>query len=196
VDPSDTALIESDTVYTGNGTHHPGIAYTALQYLSQATNEWVQITARTAGDHNTGVSIQVPYQLPLLSPATITLYCIPGSWHFLANPGPCMILCRSLVRDAHQQFINGSLVVYNPSRGRLYTLQTGGTESYQRYTGPTLGPSDANPGETYLWLRETTQYIFPNADQMEITGEVAVEVQGHSEATDSQILNFRRGNGG
>lgn len=184
----DTALILSDTVVTGNGPRIPGVAYTTLQYSSSATNQIVQITARTAG--NPPVQASIFFVLPLQQP-TIDLYVIPSSWHFPTQGNPCRIECRAVVQDGHEVEINGAKVIYSVQRGRLYTNCTGGVEQYFNYTGPPF----FEDGFTMLCLREMATNIFPDQFTVEITGDVQVEVEGFDQAIDSQIINFRRGQG-
>ena len=189
------AQIMSDTAYTGNGQHRPGVAYTTMRYLSPATNQTVQISARTA--EPTAVSTSISYRLPPQTPA-ITLYCSPSNWHFPTQGDPCHINCRALVLDGHGIPINGCKVWYAPARGRMYPTDPNGniTQFYQM-TGPLpLGnPYESEDGHCTLWLREEAQYIFPDPNQMELNGDVAVEVEGFPGAQDSQIINFRRGIG-
>ncbi len=186
----DTATILSDTAFTGNGPHRPGVCYTTLRYLSAATNEMVQITGRTAGDD--GVTETVDYLLPLQDP-TISLYPQPVSWHFGAQGDPCRIECWAILRDGHNVLINGSKVIYNAQRGRLYLdcNQTTNPTTYN-YTGHIRGFEN---GKTMLCLKEQATYIFPTPDAPEITGDIQVEVEGYPEAIDTQIINFRRGQG-
>ncbi|MBU0507582.1 Ig-like domain-containing protein [bacterium] len=185
----DTASIQSDTVFTGNGPGRPGMAYTTLRYLSAATNQIVLITGRTAGTNS--VSETVTYKLPIQQPA-INLYCDWTSWHFIAQGDPCQITCTAEVRDGHNVLINGAKVNYSAQRGRLYLTCSGGTPRSYNFTGP---PYHAENGKTSLCLREQATFIFPDQFTVEITGDVTVEVEGFSQAIDSQIINFRRGQG-
>jgi len=185
----DTAAILSDTVVTGNGAGVPGIAYTTLQYLSAATNQMVWITARTAGADS--VSETVEYKLPIQTPS-LNLYLSQTSWHFVADGDPCRIECTAEVRDAHGILINGSKVVYSPARGRMYVTCAGGTTRYYNFTGP---PYHTEFGKTMLCLRENATFIFPDPNIMEITGDVSAQVEGYPVAFDSELINFRRGQG-
>ncbi len=197
---TDTASILSDTVVTGNGNHQPGIAETALSYIGAATNQFVDITARTAGDTSTAVSATITYQLPIQQP-TVHLYVQPASWQFTVQGNPCHIMCMALVEDGHQTSINGQNIIFGTTRGRLYPtdLQTPGPNPVShRFSGfdPLYGIPDPNGfGHATLYLVDLATWIFPDPLSTEITGNVQVDVEGHPEATDSRVINFRRGNG-
>jgi len=190
------ALILSDTVITGNGVHHPGMAYTTLRYPSDVTFQTVTIRARTAGAE--AVSAEIEYILPLQSP-TITLYPLPSTWHFAAPPPqggtPCRIRLLSIVRDGHNRLITGATVIYSTTSGRIYKESTGTTTAYMNKTGSGEWGNYAN-GQTELWLVDSPPYIFPDPNVNEITADVQVEVEGYQVAIDGQVINFRRGNGG
>lgn len=188
------ALILSDSVTTGNGEDpEPGIAYTTLQYPSDQTFSIVNITARTAGPNV--VSATTAYELPLQSPS-ITLNCEPSTWHYGADgpeTGQCVIQCRVRVKDGHDRPINGARVSFATTRGRFWTTRTGTVQQNYNITGPVVFPT-YEAGYTELYLREFPQYIFPPL-QNEITADIQVEIEGHSDAIDNQTVNFRRGTG-
>jgi hypothetical protein len=184
------ALVLSDTVVTGNGSHRAGVAFTFVRYPSDRTFDHVYVTARTAGPNP--VSTTIDYVLPLQTP-TIALNCDPSTWHYLANPGPyCLILCESIVKDGHNRLINGAKVLYQTTRGRFWT--TSGHTLIQNWqlTGP-MGNPNFGSGYAALWLCEQEMYIFPPLTT-EITADIQVEVQGYG-AIDTQPVNFRRGTG-
>jgi hypothetical protein len=188
------AQILSDTAYTGNASHRSGVAYTTMRFLSPNTNQTVQISARTA--EPVAVSTSISYKLPAQNP-TITLVCSPSNWHFPTQGDPCHINCRALVLDGHQIPINGCKVWYSPARGRMYpTDPTGTVTQFFQLTGPMpLGnPFETEDGHCTLWLRDLATNIFPDPNQVELNGDVTVEVEGYN-TIDSQIINFRRGQG-
>jgi hypothetical protein len=191
---SDTAAILSDTVTTGNGMHLPGMAYTILRYISDATNEIVLITGRTAGIPGgfESISETVEYTLPIQQPQ-MSLYALPNSWHFDAQGDPCHIELVAIVTDGHDIPINKCKVIYGSSRGRLYTTRTGTTNPTSiNWTGPTYGNPPYEPGHTSLWLNETAVFIFPDPNSPEITGDVTAEIEGYPDAIDAVTVNFRR----
>jgi len=186
----DTAMIMSEVVVTGNSPQgqpdvtRAGVAYTVLRYISAATNQTVDITGRTAD----GVSEMIHFTLPIQQPS-ISLNCYPSEWHFGVMGDPCRIRGEAIVVDLHGWPINNTRVIYSTTRGRLYTTETGGSQQNYNFTGP---PYNTVPGHTALWLRDSALVLFPDAISTEITCEVAVEVEGHPEAFDSQIVNLRR----
>lgn len=190
--PFERAQILSEEVVVGNlnadGEDRPGVAFTTLRYTSLVTNQPITITARTAN----GVSRQLDFILPIQEP-TIVLNCLPGSWHFVAQGDTCRIDCQSQVRDGHGVLINGQQVYYTAQRGRMYDNRNGlGTPINTAFTGPDFGFLD---GTCSIWLVEQSAFIFPDPLTPEIPGEVRVEVVGYPDATDSQVINFRRGVG-
>ncbi|HEY3294699.1 MAG TPA: hypothetical protein VGL38_04640 [bacterium] len=199
----DTATILSDTVVTGNGAHHAGVAETILRYISAATNQLVDITARTAGTDSTEpVTATITYQLPIQAPA-IQLGVEPSSVQFDAqypNGLPCHIRCIATLQDGHGVLINGSVIRFGTTRGRLYPVDNNtGLPVSRRTTGYDPDYQVDDPygfGSATLYLVDTAHWIFPDPLSTEITGDVTVEVVGFSAATDSRVINFRRGNGG
>jgi hypothetical protein len=195
INGADTAAILSDTVTTGNGMHRPGMAYTILRYISDATNEIVLITGRTAGVPGSyeGIEETIQYTLPIQQP-TLSLYALPNSWHYNApgQEGTCYIECVSIVRDGHNTPINKARVIYGASRGRLYQTRTANTTTSFNYTGPLYGSPPFSPGHTSVWLRETADLIFPDPQSPEITGDVTAEIEGYPDAVDAVTINFRR----
>jgi len=184
------ALVLSDTVTTGNGSGQAGIAFTFIRYPSDRTFDHVFVTARTA-DPN-AVSTVIDYILPLQTP-TITLNCIPSTWHYGADdPNWCRIICEALVKDGHNRLINGARVIYATTRGRFWTTVAHTLQQNYQLTGP-LGNPNFGQGYAALYLMEQPQYIFPPLVN-EITADVQVEVQGYA-AIDGQPINFRRGTG-
>jgi hypothetical protein len=184
------ALVVSDTVVTGNGSHQAGIAFTVVRYPSDRTFDHVNVTARTAGPNS--VTTTIDYVLPLQTP-TITLNCVPATWHFGADdPIWCRIQCMAIVKDGHNRNINGATVVYSTTRGRFWTTSAHTVNLNLQLTGPLGNPNFAN-GYVELWLCEQPTYLFPPLTT-EITADVQVEVQGYG-AIDTQPINFRRGNG-
>jgi hypothetical protein len=184
------ALVGSDTVFTGNGTHVPGVAFTVVRYPSDRTFDHVNITARTAGT-NPEVITTIDYVLPLQTP-TISLNCEPSTWQYTISPPWCRIICESIVKDGHNRLINGATVLYQVTRGRFWTTSSHTVEQNRQLTGPAGNP---NFGDGYcaLWLCEQEQYMFP-PNTTEITADVQVEVQGYG-AIDTQPVNLRRGTG-
>ncbi|MCB1059149.1 MAG: hypothetical protein KDB65_02865 [Calditrichaeota bacterium] len=187
------AQILSEEVVVGNtnadGETHAGVAYTTLRYTSLVTNEDVTIIAQTAN----GTSRQFIFRLPVQEPA-IVLNCMPGSWHFVADGDPCEIELQAIVRDGHQVLINGQSVYYTAQRGRIYSNSNGTPPTRSTaITGPEF--SGFPDGTCSLWLVESASFIFPDPQTPEIPGEVRVEVIGYPDATDSQVINFRRGVG-
>jgi hypothetical protein len=189
----DTASILSDTVTTGNGPGLPGVAVTTLRYISAATNQLVEITARAVRDSSGNeVSASVIYQLPIQQP-TIQLQLEPQSWHFgIPTQGdPCRIRCTALVLDGHTIPINGTNVIYATTRGRLFPVNNNnGQDQYHMLSGPV--DSQYGPGHAVLWLVEWEQYIFPDPLSPEITGDVTVVIDGTPAASDTKTINFRR----
>ncbi len=188
--PEEFAQVLSEFVVVGNenaaGDVHSGVAYTTLRFTSLATNEEVQITASTTN----GITETFDFRLPIQEPG-VELYCIPGSWHFVANGDPCRIELRAIVRDGHEVLINGQEVYYTTQRGRTYTNQQGtGAVTSVSITGPEFG-QPAN-GQCSLWLVEQAQFIFPDPVTPEIPGTVFSEVIGYETASDNQTINFRR----
>jgi hypothetical protein len=180
------ALILSDTVITGNGTHQAGIAFTVLRYPSDHTFDHVQITARTA-DPN-AVTATIDYILPLQTP-TISLNADPATWHYAISPGWCRIKLMCIVKDQHNRPISGATVCYSTTRGRFWTTSAHTLEQNWQYTGPAGNPNFA-AGYCELWLCEQAQYIFP-PNTTEITADIQVEVQGYG-AIDGTPINFRQ----
>lgn len=189
VTPPQLAQILSQSVVVGNqnsdGETHPGVAFTTLRFTSLVTNNIVTISARTSN----GIIETMDFVLPVQAP-TVEINAIPGSWHFQADGNPCRIELRAIVRDGHEVLINNQRVYYSTGRGRMYANPNG--------TGPTLSTALTGPdwgflnGECSLYLVETVNNIFPDAVTPEIPGQVGVEVVGYQEATDSQVINFRR----
>ncbi|MBL0059985.1 MAG: hypothetical protein IPP40_00395 [bacterium] len=86
--------------------------------------------------------------------------------------------------------INGQEVYYSATRGRMYATTQGIAPAISTdFTGPDYGEPD---GQCSIWLVEEEGFIFPDALTPEIPGEVRVEVVGYQDATDSQVINFRR----
>ena len=192
----DSAQVVSDSIFVCNmnidNEWRRGIAYSLIQYNSNATFSVVFITARTGGDEP--VEEVIEFVLPLQEPS-IALTVYPASWHFPTQGNTCQIQCFALVQDGHGVAINGAQVDYYVQRGRLYTACTGGQERYWAISGPAGDPPGQQNGHSFLCLRGTPADIFPDPLTPEITGEVAVEVHGHPEATDSRLILFRRGQG-
>ncbi len=189
VSPPELAQVLSTAVVVGNvnqdGDTHPGVAYSTLRYNSLATNSTVQITASTAN----GIEQTFEFLLPIQEPA-IVLNCLPGSWHFNAQGSTCHIELQAIVRDGHQVLINSQEVYYSATRGRMYATTNGVPPAISTdFTGPDYGEPD---GQCSIWLVEDVDFIFPDALTPEIPGEVRVEVVGYQDATDSQVINFRR----
>jgi len=189
VSPPELAQVLSTAVVVGNenmdGDTHPGVAYSTLRYNSLATNSTVQITASTAN----GIEQTFEFLLPIQEPA-VTLNCLPGSWHFNAQGDICHIELQAIVRDGHQVLINGQEVYYSATRGRMYATTQGIAPAISTdFTGPDYGEP---VGQCSIWLVEESVFIFPDALTPEIPGEVRVEVVGYQDATDSQVINFRR----
>ncbi|MCX6601264.1 MAG: Ig-like domain-containing protein [bacterium] len=180
------ALVLSDTVVTGNGSHFAGVAFTFVRYPSDRTFDHVFITARTAGPNP--VSTTIDYILPLQTP-TISLNCEPATWHYGIVPGWCIILCESIVKDGHNRLINGAKVLYQTTRGRFWTTSAHTVERNSQLTGP-LGNPNFGSGYAALYLCEQAQFLFPPLTT-EITADVQVEVQGYG-AIDTQPINFRQ----
>ncbi len=136
----DTASVQSDTVYTGNGAGQLGTAYSALRYIAAATGETVIIQAETAGSD--AVVASIAFVLPLQSP-TINLYCMPATWHFQVDGAISRIECMSLVRDGFRTPVNNIKVIYSTTRGRFFLDENGTppSQSYRR-TGPVYSGND------------------------------------------------------
>lgn len=189
VEPVELAQILSEAVVVGNenadGDVRPGVAFTTLRYNSLATNSLVTVSARTAN----GIVATQDFILPIQEP-TIVVNCLPGSWHFVANGNPCRIELQATVRDGHQVLINGQQVYYAANRGRMWpNPQIQGQPISMDFTGPEFGEPD---GQCSIFLCDSVNFIFPDALTPEIPGEVRVEVVGYQDATDSQVINFRR----
>jgi hypothetical protein len=183
------ALVLSDTVVTGNGSHQAGVAFTVVRYPSDRTFDHVNITARTAGPNP--VSTTIDYVLPLQTP-TISLNCDPATWQYAISGPWCRILCETIVRDGHNRLINGATVLYQTTRGRFWTTSAHTVEQNRQLTGPLGNPNFGN-GYAALWMCEQEQFIFPPLTT-EITADIQVEVQGYG-AIDTQPINLRRGTG-
>lgn len=182
------ALVVSDTVITGNGTHHAGVAVATIRYPSDQTFQTVNVTAYTAEPNR--VSTTISYILPLQTP-TITLNCQPSTWHFPADGTPwCLITCGVLVKDQHNRLINGAKVIYSVTRGRFWTTAARTLQRNWNKTGPDFGFDN---GYTHLILSEQEQYLFP-PNSTEITADVQAEIEGTG-VIDGQSVNFRRGTG-
>lgn len=182
--------ILSENVVTCNtnveGDTRPGTAFTALRYTSEFTFQNVVLTAWVA---EPGVSDQFDLQLPIQIPA-ISLECDPSAWYYddpdIDQPDPSHIKCIAVVKDGHENRINGAEVRFLSTKGHFYTQEFGGQETSTRLTG--LPPED--DGTAVLWLRARESAVFLIPQEPEVTAEVRATIVNYGEATDTKIVIF------
>lgn len=161
------------------GEPQQGVAFTALNYHSDATFTWVWIAAycMVGGE---AIIDSILYQCPLAD-GELGMTVIPSSWHYGMLGNPAVMECRAYLTDGYYNPINGATIIFHSTRGNFYWDAFGVAQSYEKITGPGgfVGePPDPNGYATVYLITDFVE-AFPEPSAVEATAQVWSVVNGY-----------------